>query len=89
MTAKKNTIMSLHVDPDTQDKIKAHAKKRNISASRLIRDLVDKNLGNVEDEVDTVIFKVPSSAKKDFDTMRSWFLARIDAVSKAVVGEQA
>lgn len=84
---KKGLIMSLHVDPETQEKMKAHAKKKNISVSKLIRDLVDKNLANVDDDIDTVIFKVPTSAKKDVETLKNWFLVRVEAVAKAVVGE--
>jgi hypothetical protein len=85
--SKKGTIMSLHVDPDTQEKMKAHAKKKNVSVSKLIRDLVDKNLASVDDEVDTVIFKVPLAAKADLETLKNWFLVRVDAVARAVIGE--
>jgi len=88
MTSKKGTIMSLHVDAEIQDKLKAHAKKRNVSVSKLVRDLVDKSLANPEDDVDTVIFKVPLSAKRDVDTLRTWFDQRVEAVARAVVGEK-
>lgn len=80
--------MSLHMDVEIQDKLKAHAKKRNVSVSKLVRDLVDKSLANPEDDVDTVIFKVPVSAKQDFDTLKGWFDRRVDAVARAVVGEK-
>lgn len=86
--SKKGTIMSLHVDPDTQEKMKAHAKKRNVSVSKFIRDLVDKTLADPSEDVDTVIFRVPNSAKRDVDTLTSWFQQRIDAVARAVVGEE-
>lgn len=84
MAAKKGLIMSLNVDIDIQDKMKAVAKKRNISVSKLVRDLVENNLPNAEEEVDVVIFKVPKNLQ-NADNVKNWFLSRIDAVSKAVV----
>lgn len=84
MPAKKGTIMSLSVDLDIQEKMKAVAKKRNISVSKLIRDLVDNNLPNPEEEVDIVIFKVPKNIVSDSDAVKKWLQVRVDAVAKAL-----
>ena len=65
MTTKKGTIMSLSIDPDIQERMKAVAKKRDISVSKLIRDMAEKNLPvNEDEEIDTVIFKIPSHSKE-------------------------
>jgi len=84
MTAKKGTIMSLSVDPDIQEKMKAVAKKRNISVSKLIRDLVEKNLPNVEEDVDVVVFKVPIEMRTEAEKLKQWLSIRVDAVVKAL-----
>ena len=77
--------MSLSVDLDIQERLKAVAKKRNISVSRLVRDMVEKNLPlNENEEVDTVIFKIPSSVKTDASTLKQWLSLRVDAVVKAL-----
>jgi hypothetical protein len=84
MTAKKGTIMSLSVDLDIQEKMKAVAKKRNISVSKLIRDLVEKNLPNVEEDVDVVVFKVPVEMRSSSESLKQWLSVRVDAVVKAL-----
>ena len=85
MTTKKGTIMSLSIDPDIQEQMKAVAKKRDISVSKLIRDMAEKNLPvNEDEEIDTVIFKIPAAVKSNPETLRQWLTARVDAVVKAL-----
>jgi len=84
--SKKGTIMSLSIDSDIQERMKAVAKKRNISVSKLIRDLAEKNLPVDEnEETDTVIFKIPAAAKVSTDVLKQWFHIRVDAVVKALI----
>jgi hypothetical protein len=84
MTVKKGTIMSLSVDPDIQEKMKLVAKKRNISVSKLIRDLVEKNLPEIDEDVDVVVLKIPVSYRSNPDTLKQWLGLRIDAIIKAL-----
>ena len=84
MPAKKGTIMSLSVDLDIQEKMKAVAKKRNISVSKLIRDLVENNLPDAEEEVDVVIFKIPKLVTGNPESAKQWLQSRVDAVAKAL-----
>ena len=78
--------MSLSVDPDIQERMKKAAKVRNISVSKLIRDMVEKNLplNSEEAEFDTVIFKIPNAVKATEEDLRSWLLTRVEAVVKAL-----
>jgi len=88
MSSKKGMIMSLSIDPDIQERMKAVAKKRNISVSRLIRDMAEKNLPvNEDEEIDTVIFKIPVAAKASKDVLKQWLSVRVDAVVKALLPE--
>jgi hypothetical protein len=84
MPSKKGMIMSLNVDPNIQEKMKAVAKKRNISVSKLIRDLVEKSLPDVDENVDVVVFKVPYALKTDAEMLKKWIAPRVDAVVKAL-----
>lgn len=85
MTAKKGTIMSLSIDLDIQDRMKAVAKKRNISVSKLVRDMAEKNLPvNEDEEFDTVIFKIPKNVVSDSAALKTWLSVRVDAVVKAL-----
>jgi hypothetical protein len=84
MAAKKANIMSLCVDPEIQDKLKYVAKKRNISVSKLVRDLVEKNLPNEGEEVDVVILKIPKELRKKPEQLSEWFSPRIESVIKVL-----
>ncbi|RTK97692.1 MAG: hypothetical protein EKK64_00320 [Neisseriaceae bacterium] len=75
--------MSLAVDLDFQERLKKVAKQRNISVSKLIRDVVDKHLGpdgNDENLHDTVILKIPKQLKTNKDQLRSWLQVRFDGI---------
>lgn len=87
-SSKKINIMSLSIDPDIQEKIKNVAKKRKISSSKLVRDTMEKHLCHSEEDMDTVVFKIPATAKKTKNDLKDWFLARIDSVVKALVDEK-
>lgn len=82
---KKSNIMSLSIDLEIQERLKTVAAKRNISVSKLIRDLVDKQLSNADEEVDTVILKIPASAKASEEELRAWLQARVNSVVKALI----
>lgn len=87
MTSKKSNIMSLSVDLEIQDRLKKIAKQRNVSVSKLIRDVIDKHLGPDVAEgqvVDTVILKIPSEMKAQPEELRKWLQARFDAVVKGL-----
>lgn len=85
MTAnKKNNIMSLSVDLEIQDKLKMVAKKRNVSVSKLIRDMVEKNLSSTEEDVDTVILRIPNSSKVTEVELRAWLMPRFENIVKAL-----
>lgn len=83
MSSKKANIMSLSVDLEIQDRLKKIAKRRNVSVSKLVRDVVDKHLGpDVEDGtiIDTVILKIPAAVKQNPGDLRQWLQARFDNI---------
>lgn len=77
--SKKGNILSLSMDTDIQEKLKSVAKKRNVSVSKLVRDLADKFL-NEEDNVDMVILKVPKNLRKNDVALKDWLSQRVEAV---------
>lgn len=81
--AKKGNILSLSMDLDIQEKLKEVAKKRDVSVSKLVRDLADKFL-NEEDNVDMVVLKVPKSLRKDAIELKKWIDQRIELVVKTL-----
>lgn len=81
---KKSNIMSLSVDLEIQERLKKVAAKRNVSVSKLVRDMVEKNLSATDEDVDTVIFKIPNSAKVTEAELRNWLVPRVENIVKAL-----
>lgn len=77
--SKKGSILSLSMEPDIQEKLKSVAKKRDVSVSKLVRDLADKFL-NEEDDVDMVVLKIPKNLRKDDVKLREWIAQRTNVV---------
>jgi hypothetical protein len=82
--SKKNNIMSLSLDPDTQEKLRLHAKqKTNGNVSKLIRELVDKYLV-LEDDVIPVILRIPMQYKGDEESLKNWLDIKVGGIVKAL-----
>jgi hypothetical protein len=81
---KKINIMSLSLDPETQEKLRFHAKQKTSgNVSKLIRDLVDKYLVS-EDNVIPVILKVPMDMKGDQERLQKWLELKTQGIVKAL-----
>ncbi len=80
---KKLNIMSLSVEPEMQEKLKKYAKSKDISVSKLIRDLVDKYLV-AEDDIIPVILKIPTKLKGDPENLQKWMETKSSAIVKAL-----
>lgn len=81
--SKKLNIMSLSVEPEMQAKLKIYAKARDVSVSKLVRDLVDKYLV-VEDEFIPVILKIPTKLRGDTENLQKWIDTKSAAIVKAL-----
>jgi hypothetical protein len=82
--SKKNNIMSLSLDPDTQEKLRLSAKqKTNGNVSKLIRELVDKYLVQ-DDTVIPVVIKVPIEYKGDEERLKNWLDIKVSGIVKAL-----
>lgn len=83
----KPNNMSLAIDMETQNRLKEIAKKRNISTSKLIRDIIERNLSTTDEDVDTIILKIPSATKETEATLRAWLNARVEMIVKALLAD--
>jgi len=80
-----NKILSLSIDNEFQERVKKEAKRKDVSVSKLIRDIVEKSLppdSNNGVVYDTIILKVPSEAKSDSETLTNWLKPRFDLIVK-------
>jgi hypothetical protein len=85
MSNKKLNIMSLSMEPDMQEKLKRHAKQKEVSVSKLVRDLVDKYLVADED-VTPVLLKIPNQLKGERENLQKWLETKASALVKALCG---
>ena len=79
----KKHIMSLSMEPDLQNKLKTFAKVKEVSVSKIIRDLVDKYLV-IEDDIIPVILKIPTRLKGDRENLQKWLDVKAEAIAKAL-----
>jgi hypothetical protein len=80
-----NKILSLSIDTDFQDRVKKEAKRKDVSVSKLIRDIVERSLPPDSDDgivYDTIILKVPGEAKSDAETLSEWLKPRFELIIK-------
>jgi len=83
----KTKIVSLSIEPDMHEAIKAASKKLgHKNVSQVIRDLVSKYLGLLVDDTDDipVIIKVPAELLETPDELRSWLRAKSEAIADAL-----
>lgn len=83
-----NKILSLSIDIDFQERVKKEAKRKNISVSKLIRDIVEKSLppeGGDNNVYDTIILKIPSEAKSTKESLNDWLTPRINMIVSNLV----
>ena len=78
-------ILSLSIDVEFQERVKKEAKRKNVSVSKLIRDIVEKSLPSDSDSdvvYDTIILKIPSDVKSSSESLEAWLEPRFDAILK-------
>lgn len=83
---KKSNIMSLSVEPEMQEHLKKVAKRKQVSVSKLVRDLIEKYLPDDDgtEQVDTVILKIPREIRQDSGKLREWMEVRCAGIVKAL-----
>lgn len=85
-----NKILSLSIDTEFQERVKKEAKRKNISVSKLIRDIVEKSLppdSNDDVVYDTIILKIPSNVKSSSDSLKKWLNPRFDLIVENLVSK--
>lgn len=83
---KKANIMSLSVEPEMQDHLKKEAKKKGVSVSKLMRDLIEKYLPEQEEgvELDTIILRIPRELRTNTEELKKWLDIRTAGIVKAL-----
>lgn len=79
----KKVIANISIESSTRDFLKEYADKKQMSVSKVIKDLVDKYLIS-EGEVIPVILKIPLKLKGDQENLKKWLETRVISIVNAL-----
>lgn len=82
MNAKRINKVTFSLNEAKQTKLKAFAKQKGLSASKLVGDLIDKYLIGGEEIV--VILRIPANLRNNEDTLRKWLNVKTEAIVKTI-----
>lgn len=95
MNDKKNKkVMSIAIEPELHESVKEYAKRKGMSASSYIGDLVRKAMRiNIDDEpmvigkpmdenVMPVVLKIPVNLKGNGEALKAWMESQCQAIVK-------
>jgi predicted methyltransferase len=94
--AKKHNIMSLSIEPETQEYLKNSAKEQGVSVSKLVRNLVEKFLMRKDkvtivehsDQYIPVVLKIPSELRGD-ERVKTWLMLRAEALGNKLAAKES
>lgn len=90
--AKNKKVMSIAINPEVEGELRRYAKRKGVSASAWIGDLVQKALKlDVDDEpviigkpsneeVMPIVLKVPSNLKGNPESLRNWMDMQVNGI---------
>jgi hypothetical protein len=97
--SKNKKVMSIAILPELHEELRKLSKRKGISASTYVGNLVEQAVklnpdddpvifGKPSDEdVSPVVLKVPSSLLNNFDKFKSWLDVQTAGILKAMVKE--
>jgi hypothetical protein len=97
MTHKKNKkVMSIAIEPELHESVKEYSKRKGISASAYIGELVNKavqiNIDEdpivvgkpVDEDIMAVVLKIPAELKGQRQSLTEWLAAQCSALVKQI-----
>lgn len=94
--SKNKKVMSIAIKPELHDELKRFSKRKGLSASTYIGNLVEQavklNIDDdpmvigkpIDEEVVPVVLKIPAALKKDADKLRQWMEIQTNGIVKAM-----
>lgn len=94
--SKNKKVMSIAIRPELHDELKKFSKRKGLSASTYIGNLIEQavklNIDDdpmvigkpVDDEVVPVVLKIPASLKSNPDKLRQWMEIQSNGIVKAM-----
>lgn len=80
----RNNALTVSMDQEVQKFLKDKAKKKKISASKLINDLIEKYVFDTNETI-PVILKIPLQLKNDRAELENWLQIRCSAIVNKLI----
>lgn len=94
--SKNKKVMSIAIVPDLHEELKRYSKRKGMSASAYVGDLIFQavklNIDDdpmvigkpIDEDVTPVVLKIPSSLKSDPEQLKKWMMVQMDGILKAM-----
>lgn len=95
--SKNKKVMSIAILPDLHDELKKYSKRKGLSASAYVGNLIEQavklNMDDdpmvigrpIDEEVTPIIIKMPVAFKSDPAQLQEWLTAQMNGILRAVV----
>lgn len=94
--AKNKKVMSIAIVPDLHEELKRYAKRKGMSTSSYVGNLIEQavklNIDDdpmvigrpIDEEVTPVVLKIPVALKQDAEQLKKWLAAQMGGIMRAV-----
>jgi len=98
--SKNKKVMSIAIVPDLHEELKRYSKRKGLSASSYVGNLIEQavklNIDDdpmvigkpIDEEVTPVVLKIPIALKSDPDQLKRWMAAQMSGIFKAMTRTQ-
>ncbi len=94
--SKNKKVMSIAIVPDLHEELKRYARRKGMSASTYVGNLVEQavklNIDDdpmvigkpIDEEVVPVVLKIPSALRHDGEQLKRWLAAQMSGIHRAM-----
>lgn len=97
--SKNKKVMSIAILPEMHEDLKRVAKRKGVSSSTYVGDLVEKALKvnpdedvvvigkPIEDDIQPIILKIPVSITSNHEKLKDWLDLQLKGILQAMTGQ--
>jgi hypothetical protein len=99
--SKNKKVMSIAIVPDLHEELKRYARRKGVSASEYVGNLVEQavklNIDDdpmvigkpIDEEVVPVVLKIPSAIRQDAEQLKKWLAVQMGGIHRAMTNAPA
>lgn len=94
--SKNKKVMSIAIVPDLHEELKRYSKRKGLSASTYVGNLIEQavklNIDDdpmvigkpIDEDVKSIILKIPNSLREDPEQLKKWLAVQMSGILKAM-----